>query len=111
VLRQTIGWNPERKSDALDAWKIQFYIEALGEGPPLLAGNLIRGVEKSRSTKKDLFVCFQPVIDLGPNFIAREYELPLRQNIHIRFHVKGGEGGEDNGSSQDNPCRPNSLAD
>jgi len=53
VLRQTTGWNPQRKADALDAGKIRFYIEALREDPPLLAGNLIRGVEKSRSRKKN----------------------------------------------------------
>jgi hypothetical protein len=96
VLRQTIGWNPERKADALNAGKIRFYIEALGEGPPLFAGNLIRGVEKSRSGKKDLFVGLKPNIDLAPNFIARKYEFPLRQNIQVRFHVNGHEDGENN---------------
>jgi hypothetical protein len=96
VLGQTIGRNPQRKADALDAGEIRFYIESLREDPPLLAGNLSRGVEKSRSSKKDLFVGLQPRINPAPDILTGEYEFPLRLNIHVRFHIKGHEDGEDN---------------
>ena len=109
MLRQTIGWNPERKANALDTGKIRLCVEALCESPPFITGNIIGSVEKSSSTEQNLFVGFKPGGNPGPDFVAPEYELPLRLNIHIRFDVKGGDGGDNHEGNQDPPCRPNST--
>ncbi len=83
VLRQTTRRNPGSKADALDAGEIGFQVQALSEDPPFITSDLIRSVEKSSPTEKDLFVSFKPVSDLAPDFVARENRIPASPE-HLR---------------------------